>query len=153
MDEGRAGQAAGGRVVSGKWLLGSSWGGFIFLLVVRHFGVRIVYFMVWGEASDVHDVKDTIFRAYDGLRWVETFRRLDRFLDKSYDGLGRDYSYYASALSLCSRLFYRLVTKDTGKVHILSSTDQHGSARISTAGIVHGKSSTAGRNFRRETNG
>ena len=65
-----------------------SWGGFIvciklgcffFLLVVRHFGVRIVYFMVWGEASDVHDVKDTIFRAYDGLRWVETFRRLDRF--------------------------------------------------------------------------
>ena len=47
--------------------------------MVRHFGVRIVYFMVWGEASDVHDVKDTIFRAYDGLRWVETFRRLDRF--------------------------------------------------------------------------
>ena len=88
MDEGRAGQAADGRVVSGKWLLCISWGGFIvciklgcffFLLVVRHFGVRIVYFMVWGEASDVNDVKDTIFRAYDGLRWVETFRRLDRF--------------------------------------------------------------------------
>ena len=28
---------------------------------------------------DVHDVKDTIFRAYDGLRLVTTFRGRDRF--------------------------------------------------------------------------
>ena len=28
---------------------------------------------------DVQDVKDTIFKAYDGLRLVATFRRLDRF--------------------------------------------------------------------------
>ena len=42
---------------------------------------------------DAHDVKDTIFKAYDGLRWVETFRGRDRFLHKSYDGLGRDYIY------------------------------------------------------------
>ncbi len=30
---------------------------------------------------DVHDVKYTILKAYDGLRLVTTFRRLDRFFE------------------------------------------------------------------------
>ncbi len=53
---------------------------------------------------DVHDVKDTLLKAYDGLRLVTTCAVRENMWDKYYDGLGRDYIYYAPALSLCRRI-------------------------------------------------
>ncbi len=49
---------------------------------------------------DVHDANDTILKAYDAHDWLRRALSGPFFLDKSYDGLGRDYIYYASALSL-----------------------------------------------------
>ena len=37
------------------------------------------FYIVCLLCYDVNDVKETIFKAYDGLRLVTTFRRLDRF--------------------------------------------------------------------------
>ena len=49
---------------------------------------------------DLHDVNDTIFKAYDGLRLVTTFRGRDRFFDILGDGFSVCFYIYAAPLSL-----------------------------------------------------
>ena len=45
-------------------------------------------------------MNDTIFKAYDGLRLVTTFRGRDRFFDILGDGFSVCFYIYAAALSL-----------------------------------------------------
>ena len=56
-----------------------NWAASLFELHLAAFFSAFFLYIVCFLRYDVHDVKDTIFKAYDGLRLVTTFRGRDRF--------------------------------------------------------------------------